>query len=265
MQKINKKLTIIKYGTAVLMSKDGSIDKEILKAHGEIINNHKDPILMISSGAVGFGSSLANFDYIGDEVVRKRALACLGNPHLSMNWDLAIKDKSVLQALVTHRGLQNAQVRGDMKKVISEVYRNGNSAIIQFNENDFVSDAELKEIRGGEFGDNDRTATLITELCLELFNETELVINTSSDGVLDENGNLIKEISVSELTNEKIDLICKGKTGIGTGGMKNKLKIIKDLETQFPAINTRIINGKKPNELKKVLGGYKAGTLIVNN
>jgi len=168
LKKINKKLIIIKYGTAVLMSGDGQIDKDIMQAHGEIINKHKGPILMVSSGAVGFGDALANFDYIDDEVIRKRVKASLGNPHLSLNWDLAIRDKSVLQALVTHRGLQNAQVRGDMKKIITEVYKNGNSAVIQFNENDFVSDAELREIRGGEFGDNDKTATLLVELCLEL-------------------------------------------------------------------------------------------------
>jgi len=185
------------------MSGENGIDKGIMKAHGDIINKYDEPILIVSSGAVGFGASLANFNYIEDKIVRKRAEASFGNPYLSVSWNKVIKNKSVLQALVTHRGLQNSIVRGDMKKVIAEIYRNGNSAVIQFNENDFVSDVELKEIRGGEFGDNDKTATLIAEICLDLFDEIELIINTNTNGVLDEKGQVIKEISVLELSDKK--------------------------------------------------------------
>ncbi len=264
MEKIPKKLIIVKYGTAVLVSEDNGIDEEIIKEHGRIINEHDNPILMVSSGAVGFGNTLANFDYIEDEVVRKRALASLGNPHLSISWDNAIKDKKVLQALVTHRGLQNNGIQEDLKKIIHSIYNNGNSAIIQFNENDFVSDAELKDIRGGDFGDNDKTTTLIAEICLDLFDEIELIIQTSTDGVLSESGEVIKEISTSELSDEKIEKLCgENKTGTGTGGMKNKLTITRDLIEKKPQIVAYIIDGKNSSQFEKILNNEITWTKIL--
>jgi len=264
MQKISKKLMIIKYGTAVLLSTQNKIDKTVMLEHGDVISKYNGPILMISSGAVGFGKTLNNFDHIEDDVIRKRALASLGNPLLSVNWDLAIKNKNILQALVTHRGLKNSAVRGDMKKIISEIYKNGNSAVIQFNENDFVSDSELKKIRGGEFGDNDKTATLVAELCSEIFQEVELIINTSADGVLNQKNKLIEQIFASKFSQKKINSICGNKKTIfGTGGMKNKLSIIVNFIKNNPNVTAYIINGKKVSNLKKILSGINTGTKIV--
>ena len=261
--KINKKIIIIKYGTAVLMSNRGGIDETVIQTHGSIINKHNGPVLIVSSGAVGLGDSLANFDYIKDEVIRKRAKASLGNPHLSIAWDSAVKDKNVLQALVTHRGLQNVAVQGDIRRIVGEIYKNGNSSVIQFNENDFVSDAELREIRGGEFGDNDKTASLIAELCFGLFDEVELIVNTSSDGVMDEKKEILKNISAKDLSDDKIDLICGEKTSSGTGGMKNKLKILRGLVIKYPQISIWIVNGKKTEQIETVLKGGHAGTKMV--
>ena len=262
-----KKVTIIKYGTNVLMDKDRfghyCIDYGVMADHGEIISKNDGAIIIVSSGAVGFGRSITDLSYINDEIIKKRALASVGNPHLSIGWDRAIASKDVLQVLVTHRELQNDNCRVDLKKIISAIYQSKNKAIIQFNENDFLSDEELREIRGGDFGDNDQTAALITQLCAEIFDEVELIINTSSDGVVGLDGKKIDNLSIIDLTDENINNLCgENKTESGTGGMKNKLITIRNLLKENNKIKSWIINGKDANQLNSVLQGEDKGTKI---
>ncbi len=265
MEKINKKLVIIKYGTETLVRKDGfgklNIDFKTIEKHGAIINSSANPILMVSSGAVGMGKTRADFNYIKDGVARKRALAAVGNPRLSINWDKAISGKVVLQGLITHKEFFHADSANSLKNIIFNIYRNPLYAVIQLNDNDFITDEELREFRKGDFGDNDELTALATELCSEIFENVEVVINTGSDGVI-KNGKTVAEMSAGDMSDEKIDLLCgEEKTGTGTGGMRNKLKIFRDLSTKTGVV-VHIINGKKPEQLEKILNGESVGTQI---
>ncbi len=269
MNTISQKLTLIKYGSSTLVTKNNrdeiAIDSDNIKAHGAIINGIKNPVIIVSSGAVAFGKSLGNaFDYIDDEIIRKRIFAALGNPHLSINWDQAIADKQVLQSLITHRDLTSELSKEKILEIIYALFnhKNGDEAIIQVNDNDFITDEELLKIRHGEFGDNDQTTALLAILCSIIFDEIEVIINTTSDGVLD-NQQLLTEISHSTLTDSYIEQICgTNKTNLGTGGMSNKLKIIRDMMQATTNVATYIINGKKPNHLRCILNGEAIGTKI---
>lgn len=265
MKKISEKLTIIKYGTETLVRENASgefcVDHDAISEHGVIIDNYNNPVLVVSSGAVGFGRALADFGYIKDSVARKRALAAAGNPHLSINWDKAIAGKIVLQGLITRKEFKHKDSREALKDIIFNIYQNPLYAVIQLNDNDFITDEELRESRGGDFGDNDELTALVAELCAEMFEGVEVIINTGSDGVM-ENGETIAELATADLSDEKIAALCgDGKTEMGTGGMMNKLKIFRDL-AEGSGISIRVINGKKPEQLKKVLAGEISGTLI---
>ncbi len=265
MEKIAGKLTIIKYGTETLAREDEAgnffIDREAIAAHGKIIASREDPVLLVSSGAVGFGAALADFGYIKDGVARKRALAAAGNPRLSADWGEAIAGKIVLQGLVTHKEFKHKDSRDALKDIIFSVYQKPAYAVVQLNDNDFITGEELREIRGGDFGDNDALTALAAELCAEIFASVEVIVNTSSDGVT-ENGETIAELDAAELSDGKIAALCgEKKTEAGTGGMANKLKIFRDLAAG-KGVPARIINGKKPEQLEKVLRGEAAGTGI---
>ncbi len=265
MLKIPQKLTVIKYGTETLARKDASgkfsVDYKTIREHGGIINDFGKPILMVSSGAVGTGRTVANFDYIEDKVVKKRVLAAAGNPRLSINWDEAIREKVVLQGLITHKDFFHADSRSSLENIISGIYQNPVYAVVQFNDNDFITDEEIHEARGGEFGDNDELTALVAELCAEVFESVEVIVNTCSDGVI-KNQKSIAEMSEKDMTDEKITALCGGeKTKTGMGGMGNKLKIFRDLAVKT-GITTHVINGRKPEQLKRVLEGISVGTKI---
>lgn len=265
MSKIPKKLTIIKYGTETLARKDASgkfsIDRKTIREHGDIINSYDSPALIVSSGAVGIGRTRADFDYIKDGVVQRRALAAAGNPLLSMNWDEAIRDKVVLQGLITHKEFFHTDSRESLKNIISGIYQSPLYAVIQLNDNDFITGEELREARGGEFGDNDELTALAAELCAEIFESVEIVVNTGSDGVI-KNGETVAEMPSGDMSDEKIAALCgKRKTETGTGGMGNKLKIFRDLAVKT-GITTHIVNGRKPEQLKTIFEGGRAGSKI---
>ena len=268
MKKLDKKLTIIKYGSNTLVKEgvdgDISIDYNNMSNHGLIINKTKDPVIIISSGAVAFGKSLnSNLDYIEDRIIKKRILAALGNPHLSINWDKYILDKFVLQSLLTHKDLSSNLSKEKILEIICTIFdKKKQDFIIQVNDNDFITDEELIELRSGEFGDNDETTKLLAILCDNFFEEVEIIINTSSDGVF-EDDKIISLLSTDKLTDDYIDSICcENKTNLGTGGMSNKLRIIRDLVNKTNNSKVYIINGKNPDQLKNILKGRDEGTKI---
>ncbi len=268
-KKINKKLIIIKYGSNTLVTNgahnETSIDYENIVAHGRIINHIPHPTIIVSSGAVAFGKTMGNkFEYIKNEVARRRIFSALGNPHLSINWDRAIPKKQVLQGLITHRDLILETPRESIAEIIYSLFNDGtdNSAVIQVNDNDFVTDEELIKIRGGDFGDNDKTTALLAILCDKIFTEVDVIFNTSSNGVL-ENGSTIPLVPADNLKNSYIEKICDvSKTDTGTGGMNTKLKIIRDMIQNTDKTTTYIINGKNPGQLQDVLRGKSTGTKI---
>gem|GEM_PF-4212846 len=166
-----------------------------------------------------------------------------------------------MQSLITHRDLISEDSRGKISKIISELYQK-DDAIIQVNDNDFITDEELTTIRGGDFGDNDKITALLAELCNEIFDEVEVIVNTGSDGVL-ENSEILPEIKTENLKDDYIEKICTlGDTTAGTGGMSNKLKIFRDLIEKNNKIKVYIINGKKPEDLKSLLNKGEIGTKI---
>lgn len=269
MKRLKKKLTIIKYGSNTLVTKDDKgniiIDINNLTNHGLLINEINNPVIIISSGAVAFGKSLGNsFDYIENDIIRKRIFAALGNPHLSISWDNVIKNKQVLQSLITHQNLNSADSKEKILEIIYALfsYKNGDETIIQVNDNDFITDEALIEIRKGEFGDNDQTTALLAILCSPIFEEIEVIINTTSDGVL-ENKKLLPSINHKELSDNYINQICDiDNTQFGTGGMNNKLKIIREMMKITTNIKAYIIDGKKPENLKGIIYGKQMGTTI---
>lgn len=269
MKRLNEKLTIIKYGSNTLVTKDVNnniiIDSNNLTNQGILINKIKNPVILVSSGAVAFGKSLGkSFDYIEDDIIKKRIFAALGNPHLSISWDQVIKDKQVLQSLITHQNLNADDSKEKILEIIYALFSNEGSdeVIIQVNDNDFITDEALIEIRKGEFGDNDQTTALLAILCSPIFEEVEVIINTTSNGVL-ANNQLLSEIDHKQLSDDYINQICTlDNTQLGTGGMSNKLKIIRDMMLKTSNVTTYVVNGKKPEHLKAICEGKKAGTVI---
>ena len=222
-----------------------------------------NPVIIVSSGAIAFGKSqCCDLNHLEDEIIKKRVLAGIGNPLLSVLWNKAIKNKTLLQSLITHRDLTAKDSQKKIIEIISSIYIK-NNLIIQVNDNDFITDEELTKIRCGNFGDNDKLTALLANLCKNIFTKIEIIFNTNSDGVL-EGKKVINLLKTKNLLNKDIEKICNiEKSNLGTGGMLNKLKIIRDIINKHQDIEIFIINGKKPNQLKLVLDKKQTGTKII--
>jgi len=252
-------ITVVKFGTNTLLDLDGNIHHEIFEQQGTNLDKHTGDIVLVSSGAVGFGKALTTFESEKDEVLRKRSYAKKGNPHLAQKWDESIKSKDVLQCLVTYKDL----LCQDFVRSIQSDLRNG--AIPLLNYNDAVSDAELKKLNGGSaFGDNDHLSVEVSRCCSQFNHQINLIICTNTDGILDEFGQTIPSLAADELDDDRITQLCGKRTSTGgTGGMKTKATYSRDLLLENESINSvQIINGTKPYQLQQALQEKLIGTLI---
>jgi glutamate 5-kinase len=206
-----KSVIVIKFGTASITSKDGSIDEsiisEIARQVAELQANYH--IVLVSSGAVGAGKGfMKNFK---GSLIERKAAAAIGNPLL-----LGVYGKyfakygiSIAQSLCERQHFANRNQFLQLKETYQELWKNDIIPIA--NENDVVSNLELK------FSDNDELATLIATG----FGATHLLFSTSVGGLLDENGKIVEKIQ--EINSDILGLADTSKSATGLGGMVSKL------------------------------------------
>ncbi len=267
-QLINKEVKIedriafvVKVGTDVITRKsvmgEREIDWNTMQNIAQILDDKRIRCILVTSGAIACGrmqtTSIKELEDIKDEIMRKRILAAIGNPTLFKSWQMFFKHKVVLQGLITQNYLSTKKAL-ELEAILHTIFMHGNSIIPIINENDLLSDAELKKVRGGAFGDNDKTAALITKMMLNIFDNVYSIYLTNAPGVLDENGRLVKILEMYALSDEKIRKICNGKSEGGSGGMENKLRTIKALLHDHPNLTVYIIDGKKPEQLRELIG-----------
>ncbi len=256
-------LDVIKYGTAVLTTQDfqgqGAVDHNIMRQHGQVIDNNPNPTILVSSGAVGFGKIAMNgYDFKDvDDTTIKRVLAELGQPDLMEAWKQSIPHKKVLQKLVTYYDLQRQTVKDTVRTAIN------NNLLYVFNFNDGVDDSELKETQAHQFGDNDHLAAQVAGFSTEFSDTVRLILNTSADGfMLKDQKTALAELQAEDITADFVATHCNGTSNGGTGGMGQKLENAqKALASGVSEV--WIVNGKDPAQLHAVLNGEHAGTRII--
>ncbi|MCO5236381.1 MAG: glutamate 5-kinase [Chitinophagaceae bacterium] len=212
---MQKKVLVIKLGTAVITNEEGKIDQSVIKkiaAQVAVLNNTYN-IVLVSSGAVGSGKIF--FKKFKGTLTERKAAAAVGNPILIQLYHkyFTAYGIPVAQALCERHHFSNRKQFLQLKETFAEFWQNNILPVV--NENDLVSNIELK------FSDNDELATLIAIG----FDADTLVLCTSAGGLLDHNKNIIPTV-------EKIDQVVLGwvtpsKTSLGLGGMLSKLTSTK--------------------------------------
>ena len=244
---MSKPILVIKFGTASITLPSGEPDvriiAEIARQVSEIHSTYR--IIIVSSGAVGAGKSFIQ-DYKGTMTQRKAA-ASVGNPLLVGLYSTYFAPNKIYiaQSLCERQHFANRSKFLQLKETFEELWENNIIPIV--NENDVVSDRELK------FSDNDELATLLAVG----FGAETLMFCTSVGGLLDENGNILRNVSD---VNEVFKFVRTDKSFLGLGGMASKLTFAK-LAARM-AIKVIIFGMNQHNELLNALEG-KAGTLII--
>ncbi|TLV00626.1 glutamate 5-kinase [Dyadobacter luticola] len=243
---MSKSILVIKFGTASITLPSGEPDvriiSEIARQVSEIHSRYR--IIIVSSGAVGAGKSYIQ-DYKGTMTQRKAA-ASVGNPLLVGLYaaHFAPNKIYIAQSLCERQHFANRDKFLQLKDTFEELWDNDIIPIV--NENDVVSDRELK------FSDNDELATLLAVG----FGAESLMFCTSVGGLLDEEGQILRNVSN---VNEVFKFVKTDKSFLGLGGMASKLTFAK-LASRM-AIRVVIFGMNQKDELLKALEG-DAGTVI---
>jgi glutamate 5-kinase len=248
---------VIKIGSAVLTAEDGLDLRVINRLVDQIslIHDRGVDIILVSSGAVAAGCKVLSSCRAKSDLVFKQAASAIGQSRLMHAYDEVFGryKKVTAQILLTRDDLNSRErfinARNTMLQLLS--WR----VIPIINENDTVAVQELK------FGDNDSLAALILNLV-----EADLFINlTSADGVYQDNpleNPLSERITcIEDISSAPIEMMCKGKTRQGSGGMYSKLLAAR--KAAQLGVPTLILSGKDRFCLEKAFEGQDLGTWIM--
>jgi glutamate 5-kinase len=243
---LKKPILVIKFGSASITTPNQEIDETVIEnvavQVAQLIQKYN--IVLVSSGAVAAGKKKL-INYTGS-LSEKKAAAAIGNPLLLQTYAhyFAPFGISIAQSLCERHHFSNRNQFLQLQKTYEELWKS--NVIPIANENDVVSNLELK------FSDNDELATLIAVG----FGAELLLFSTSVPGVLDAEGNIIKEFKMMDA--DALSVAKKEKSAVGLGGMTSKLTFAR-LATQM-GIKAVIFSGRTQNAIIEAING-QTGTI----
>lgn len=250
------KRVIVKVGSAVLTSDQGLDERVVNRLADQIAALHDRglELVLVTSGAVAAGRCVLGPEAATACMVHKQAASAVGQSRLMHSYDEAFGryGKITAQVLLTKDDLRSRErflnARNTMCRLLD--WR----VIPIVNENDTVAVQELK------FGDNDALSAMVANLI-----GADLVINlTSAAGVFDDNP--LENPSarfvpyIEDISDLNLQTMCRGKTGVGTGGMLSKLMAAR--RAARIGVPTLIVSGKEKFVLERVFNLEDLGTWI---
>ena len=233
-------IIVIKFGSSSITDEEKGLNKERLAHIVEDISElhaagHK--IIIVSSGAVGNGKTYLP-NYKGN-IRDRKAAAAIGNPILINTYSRLFSKHhiTIAQALLERGHFSKRSHFLQLRETIETLWEN--QIIPIANENDVVSDLEIR------FSDNDQLATLLAAG----FGADHLLIASTVEGILDQEGKVIRTIDDPEKTMK--NFVKEEKSTLGLGGMATKLSYAA-LASNL-GIDTTIFGLKKANPITRAL------------
>lgn len=247
---------VVKLGTGVLTDDRKQPDlAQMEQLAGQLagICRSGREVVIVSSGAVGWGMGALGYKKRPAQLSELQACAAVGQSRLMTTYDQLFGHHNlhVAQVLLTHEDLQDHERHLNARNTLITLLRHGVIPII--NENDAISTTELK------FGDNDRLSALVASL----LPADLLVILTTVDGLIENFGGA-KARTIPEI--EQIDAAVERLAGgtdsdTAVGGMASKIQAAKIvIRSGIPLV---IASGRKHDGLARVLAGEEEGTLFI--
>lgn len=257
-QQILKKIkrVVIKIGSKALAENEAISYERIKYLSNDVNRLRKSGIecLIVTSGAILAGNDFFNFNLKKLNILRKQAVASLGQVKLMSYYIKAFSKKQidVSQLLLTNDIFNDRKRFLNTRAMILELLKMNIVPII--NENDTVSVDEIM------FGDNDILASKVAAM----IDADLLVLLTDIDGLYNNNpktnkkAELISHLNESSFNSKVIDDI---DSQISFGGMKSKINAA--LEVYKFGIPTVIANGKNKDVIKNIFDFNDIGTAII--
>ena len=245
---------VIKVGKSLLRKATNKVDMVCLKGIAAQIAGIRDgqarQVVLVSSGAVGFGMMRLGLARRPKDTATLQAAAAIGQPELMKAWAESFRPSRirVSQLLLTNDGLQSRDRFLNAKNTLLRILDLAVVPIV--NENDTVAVEELT------FGDNDTLSALVAAMI-----DADLLINlTNVDGFKDSTGEVMHTIPL--IREEWIKAASSTESeGFTVGGMSAKLKAAQiAIRAGIPVI---IANGRTKNILQSILDGRNVGTVFL--
>lgn len=262
---------VVKVGTSLLRKSDGTVDLPCLRNIADQVAQIRAgsgggrkadaarQVVIVSSGAVGFGMLMLGMSRRPDDTATLQAAAAVGQPRLMEAWSEAFASHRIRisQLLLTNDGLQERRRFLNAKNALVRLLELDVVPVV--NENDTVTVEELK------FGDNDALSALVAAMM-----DADLLVNlTDVDGFYapaDKDRRDGPLLTVPAIRPEWISATSASergsrKRGYTMGGMSAKLRAARiALASGIPVI---IANGRAPGILPSLLAGRPQGTLFL--
>jgi glutamate 5-kinase len=253
---------VVKIGTSSINTEDGKLNKEFMEnMAAQVAELHEmgKKVILVSSGAIGIGIDILDFDTRPKEIPVRQACAAVGQGVLMQQWcdSFAKHNLKVAQILLTYESFSNRLTYLNLRNSISTLLSYGVIPII--NENDSTSVNEIE----ATFGDNDKlSAMLASKMEADL-----LIILSDIDGLYDKNpkrNDNAKLLSLVEEITPEIESYGGSPTSMkGVGGMRTKIEAAKIC--YMAGCYMIITNSATGNVITKVLAGENIGTLFLAN
>jgi glutamate 5-kinase len=255
-----KNKIVVKVGTSLLTYDNGKINlqrmEKLVRVLADLHNSGKE-VILVSSGAVGAGVGMLNLDEKPTELVKKQALAAIGQVGLLRLYQKFFDEynKTVAQVLLTRDGIENSLRRKNARNTLNELLAMGIIPVV--NENDTVITDEI------EFGDNDTLSAAVATLV----HSELLLILTDTDGVYTADPHLHdsaqKVPKVMKASDDLKDVDLNGSSKLGSGGMASKIAAAELCREHN--VDVVIADGTDPATIMDVLEGKDLGTFFVSD
>ena len=261
---MSQKLIVVKVGTGSLTKSNGVLDRELMQRLVDQIAEairQGNRIVFVTSGAVAAGITEMGIPKKPNDIVFQQVAAATGQSIIMSTYrELFMKhDLKVAQILLTAEDLSNRAAYLHVCDVLEMVLQLGIVPII--NENDVTSTDELIPVTKGyevNFSDNDILSVLVANAL-----EADMVIILSNvDGLYTMNPKKreAKLIETVEQITPELRCEVEGKSRLGRGGMKTKLKAAEIATSS--GVPLVIANSQKENVILDIIAGKQTGTLF---
>jgi len=245
----------IKAGTSILTLPGGTFSKKKFEGLGtqilELMRGGKQ-VILVSSGAIGFGMEVCGFKQRPREMAVLQACAAIGQGKLMHAYEQFFSKAALHtgQILLTRDGLEDRSRFLKVRQTFEELLNRKILPIV--NENDTVATEEIA------FGDNDVLSVHVAHLV----QADLLVILSDVDGFYLKDGSRVREVSSEDEIDHELVKHLRIKSNEKTvGGMKSKLEAAKvAMRLGLPLL---IVNGHEERIVSRALEGEDVGTLFL--
>ncbi|MGT2844607.1 glutamate 5-kinase [Streptococcus hongkongensis] len=258
------KRIVIKIGTSSLVQANGKINLEKIDqlafVIATLVNKGKE-IILVSSGAMGFGLDILKMDKRPSDLAQQQAVSSVGQVAMMSLYSQIFShyQTNVSQILLTQDVVIFPESLLNVTNAFESLIAMGIVPIV--NENDAVSVDEMDHAT--KFGDNDRLSAIVSNIT-----KADLLIMLSDiDGLFDKNPTIFDDAilrhQVNAITEEIISQAGGAGSKFGTGGMLSK---VQSAQIVFENNGQMILmNGANPRDILNVLEGQMIGTWFIQS